>query len=165
MALLLDVHLLSGISPNLVLSVAMDASDILLGTVPWVLDRSVGVRLRFTGVACWIVCLCFGCGVGGGDGDFGFLFLDSCLLRDVLTSLSSGRGEVGFLDGISFSRLVLLFEPAAELDDDFLLLRFELLEDEATDVLEGVLPRRRDSWSKVLIASVREALERCSKDS
>jgi hypothetical protein len=158
-ALLLDAHFLSGISPSLVLSVAMDASDILF----WVFDCPAGVRLRLTGGASMVICLFFGWGEEGGGVDLDLLFFGSCL-QCVLTSLVSGRGEVGFREGLSFS-LVLLFEPAAELDDDFLLLLFELLEDEATDVREGVLPRRRDSWSKVLIASVREALDRCSRDS
>lgn len=146
----------------------MDIIEILLDTVPWAFDRPVGVETRLSGGVSIFVIFLLGWDAGGGGGVRGFCFFFSCLFRSSFASFSFGRLLVSLsLVSLSFLRVSLSFEPLSELvDEDFRFPRLELLdEDEATDVQDGVLPKRRDSWSKVLMVSVREALESNCRDS
>ena len=77
----------------------------------------------------------------------GLVFLLVFCSFAVLDSLRDGPAAASLLD----VELVL--------DDDLCLLCLEEVEDDASDLREGVLPSLVDNWSIALIASMRDALE------
>ena len=162
----LDVHFLSGISPSFVLSVAIDAIDILFGAADLVGECRSGVRLRSGGTVSVLLYLLFPADdlycAGGGEEEFDFLTLFGSRLFEEWMSLGSPRL---FADEPSPLLLELLFDEAVELDDECPLLRLELVEVVTTVSLEDVLPKRRESWSNVLSVSDLEALDKSMSDS
>lgn len=142
----------------MVLSVAMDANDNLLGTRAGVRDSFVGVGVRpgapVSSIMILVFCRCRGL----------FPCWSSFCVRSGLTVRSFDGGDLGALGDLSFLgvELLLVCDLAVGLDDDVCLLFFEDFSEEATD---AVLPRRRDSCSNVLIVSALETLDRIISDS
>ena len=107
----------------------------------------------------------FGCGVGAGR----FLFVSVLASRALAHLLSRpfarGDGLFFFVDPASVPLLLLDFDDAVEPEEEcpfFLLL---LVDVDTTVSLEDVLPKRRDSRSKVLRVSDREAFDSNISDS
>jgi hypothetical protein len=100
--ILRNVHFLSGISPSLVLSVAMDANDNLLGTRAGVRDSLVGVGVRpgvpVSSMMILVFCRCRGL----------FSRWSSFCVRSGLTVRSFDGGDLGALGGLSFLGVELL---------------------------------------------------------
>jgi hypothetical protein len=154
-----------------VLSVAIDARDSLLGTADEVGERWAGVRLRIGGTVSFVFDLFFAdddlcCRGGCNEEDFDFCSVFAARLLAPLLSFASARGVIAFLaEAVSLLLLSVCFDEAVEPDDEGPPLGLGLVEVVTTVSLEEVLPRRRDSWSNVLIVSDRDAFDNSMRDS